>query len=192
MLSKNTVKKIAACVISAGIVFSAGTCEAQLVKAKSSSNASAAENEKRMRMLNERRLEKKAANAYKIDNLKNVATEPTPADVYKGADKAKLKDLVLNAWKEEYPKDEVMGVRFIESEWEGNKNVHYSEAEKGYYVNDKAVLTVAVVVKTSPDTATIFPAFINKNNKTGEMNAGVQTKSRSYVVKQMLVANYKE
>lgn len=192
MLSGRIVKGIAAGFIISGMMFSTGICEAQMVKAKSSNNASPAENAKRQQMLKDRQAKRELAKAFKISNLKNIATESMPADVYEGSDKAKLKELVLNAWKNEYPKDDIMGVRFIAKDWKSNENVHYSAAEKNFYVNDKAALVVSVIIKTSPEVATIFPAYINKDNKTGAMNAGVQTKTNEYVVKQMMVVNYKE
>lgn len=130
--------------------------------------------------------------AFTISNAKNIPNEPTPADVYEGADKAKLKDLILSAWKAEHPQDEIMGVRFTAKDWKANENAHRDDAGKVLYITDKAVLVVSVIMKTSPEIATIFPAYINKENKTRALNAGVQTKTKEYVVKQMLVANYKE
>lgn len=85
------------------MILSSGICEAQMVKAKSSGNASPAENAKRQQMLKDRQAKREAAKAFKISISKNIATETTPADAYEGADKAKLKELVLNAWKAEYP-----------------------------------------------------------------------------------------
>ena len=192
MFTPTTVKVFCATLMISGMVFSAGIGEAQLVKAKSSGNAGAAENAKRQQMLKERQTAREAKKTFSISNKKNIPNECTPADVYEGADKAKLKDLILSAWKAEHPQDEVMGVRFIAKDWKANENIHRDDAGKILYINDKAVLVVSVIVKTSPEIATIFPAYVNKENKTGALNAGVQTKTNQYVVKQMLVANYKD
>ena len=52
-------------------------------------------------------------------------------------------------------------------------------------------MAVSVIVKDDSTTATIFPAYINKDNLNGDINAGVSTKKSEYVVKQMLVKNWK-
>src|SRR5207253_1419127 len=63
------------------------------------------------------------AESAKIEKLKDslkdeiLASTKTPPDLYKGADKAKLDAMVREEWKKLYPKDELLGVRFITPEW---------------------------------------------------------------------------
>lgn len=193
MFMKINIRQLAPIVlVTLSLLSGPDTGEAQLVQGKSSANAGAAENARRQQMLKDRQAERAAKMAFTVSNPKEIATEATPEDLYSGADKAALRQLIASAWKEAYPKDEVMGIRFVAKEWQANKNVHRNAAGKVLYVNDKAVLLVSVVVKTSPEIATIFPAYINKDNQTGALNAGVHTKTSAHVIRQMKVANYHE
>lgn len=129
-------------------------------------------------------------NSYKISNAKTVNKQSRPADVYAGNDKAKLKSMILSDWKSKYPKDKVMGVHFPHAEWKRNQQKTWNKARKSWDYTDKSVLQVSVVVKADSKMATIFPAYINKDNLNGKLRTGVATKSSQYVIRQMLVSNY--
>jgi len=125
---------------------------------------------------------------FTISNKGKIDDEPTPADVYSGKDKKELKKMILDAWKAKYPKDNVLGVRFHMDHWKRDAN--YKANSTSIYKTDTSVLAVSVVVQDDSKYATIFPAYINKDNLSGELNTGVETKKSQYVVKQMLVKNW--
>lgn len=139
----------------------------------------------------DRAMERRAKDKeYKISNVGNIEQEQTPPDVYSKGDKAELKKMIMEAWKAKYPQDKILGIRFHMKEWKREKNVRSNETS--IYLNDKSALAVSVVTQTDDRVATIFPAYINKDNQSGTMNIGCDTKSKGYVIKQMLVSNYKE
>lgn len=147
----------------------------------------------RRRKMMERMCARKAASgkpSYKISNPDRIASTSTPPDVYQAADRAELETLVLDAWKTKWPKDEVLGVHFPSKNWKRNKNKRWNSAMKQWDYNDTSVLALRVVVKEDAEKATIFPAYVNRRNDSGEINAGVATKTNEYVVTQMLVKNY--
>lgn len=106
---------------------------------------------------------------------------------YNGGDKAKLKQMVLAKWKELYPNDKVLGIRFHRDTWERKKESSYNNGT--WYHYDNSVLVVFVVVKTSPDLATVYPAYLNKNNQSGALTVGAETKGGSYIQNDMLLKN---
>jgi len=110
-----------------------------------------------------------------------------PAEKYSGGDKAKLKKMVLDKWKELHPNDKVLGVRFHMADWQRKKESNFNNGT--WYHYDNSVLAVLVVVKTSAELATVYPAYVNKNNQSGAMTIGADTKGGSYVQEDMLLKN---
>lgn len=110
-----------------------------------------------------------------------------PVEKYSGGDKSKLKKMVLDKWKELYPGDKVLGVRFHMANWERKKESNYNKGT--WYDYDNSVLAVLVVVKTSNELATVYPAYVNKNNQNGAMTIGAETKGSGYVQNDMLLKN---
>jgi len=110
-----------------------------------------------------------------------------PAEKYSGGDKAKLKKMVLDKWKELHPNDKVLGVRFHMGEWQRKKESNFNNGT--WYHYDNSVLAVLVVVKTSPELATVYPAYLNKNNQSSSMTVGAETKGSGYVQEEMLLKN---
>jgi hypothetical protein len=110
-----------------------------------------------------------------------------PPEKYSGSDKAKLKKMVLDKWKELYPGDKVLGVRFHMGEWQRKKESNFNNGT--WYHYDNSVLAVLVAVKTSAELATVYPAYLNKNNQGGAMTVGAGTKGDGYVQNDMLLKN---
>ena len=100
-----------------------------------------------------------------------------------------MDSMVREAWTREYPDDEILGVRFDHAEWK--RTAEMVRDGSAWSWHDMQYLGVALVVKTSGRIATIYPAFVNKNNLTGALTVGVDTKSAEYVVEQMLLSNWK-
>lgn len=120
-------------------------------------------------------------------SAKAAAAFRLPPEAYGGADKAHLKGLVLAKWKEHYPADQVLGVRFLKGDWERRKESNWNNGS--WYHYDNSVLLVYVVVRKSAELATVYPAYINKNNQTGAIAIGAQTKGNSYSHQDMLMKN---
>jgi len=110
-----------------------------------------------------------------------------PAEKYSGGDKAKLKKMVLDKWKETHPNDKVLGVRFHMADWQRKKESNYNNGT--WYHYDNSVLAVLVAVKTSAELATVYPAYVNKNNQSGALTIGADTKGSAYVHNDMLLKN---
>lgn len=120
-------------------------------------------------------------------NKKAAAAFRLPTEAYTGSDKAKFKQMVMAKWKENYPGDQILGVRFLRADWERKKESNYNQGSWFHY--DNSVLLVYVVIKKSAELASVYPAYINKNNQTGAITIGAQTKGNSYSHSDMLMKN---
>ena len=122
-------------------------------------------------------------------DYKKIAAEKyrLPPERYTGGDKSDLKKRILATWKELYPDDKVLGVRFHREAWERKKESNYNNGT--WYHYDNSVLVAYVVVKTSSDLATVYPAYVNKNNQSEALKIGADTKGKSYVQDDMLLKN---
>jgi len=120
-------------------------------------------------------------------STKSAATFRLPAEAYNGADKADLKQKVQNKWKENYPGDQILGLRFLKTDWERRKEWNYNNGT--WYHYDNSVLLVYVVIKKSAELATVYPAYVNKDNQSGAITIGAQTKGGSYSHQDMLMKN---
>ncbi|MBL9207173.1 MAG: hypothetical protein JNN01_18940 [Opitutaceae bacterium] len=130
------------------------------------------------------------ATVLKLTNdYKKIAAEKyrLPPERYSGGDKSDLKKRVLATWKELYPDDKVLGVRFHREDWERKKESNFNNGT--WYHYDNSVLVVFVVVKTSADLATVYPAYVNKNNQSNALKIGADTKGNSYIQDDMLLKN---
>lgn len=135
-------------------------------------------------------IQKAKNSAYKISNEGKIDKEKRPEDKYKGADLAELEKMIRKDWSKKYRKDEIMGIHFAAADWKRTQNKRWNEAIKGWYYTDVSVLPAKVVVKTDDKVATIFPAYINRDNTDNSLNTGVATKTSEYVIEQMLIENY--
>jgi len=118
---------------------------------------------------------------------KSAATFRLPAEAYKGSDKTALGQQIQGKWKENYPADQILGLRFLKSDWERNKEWNYNNGT--WYHYDNSVLLVYVVIKKSAELATVYPAYVNKNNDSGAITIGAQTKGNTYSHQDMLLKN---
>ncbi len=144
--------------------------------------------DKRNHRIAERKCRMMKPDKYKISNPGKADSEPAPIDVYAGEDKEKFRSMILSAWKKRYPSDKVLGVRFPVDHWIRNSN--YKANATSIYKTDTSVLPARVVVQTDNRYATIFPAYINKNNLNGHITVGVDTKKSQYVIRQMALKNW--
>jgi hypothetical protein len=127
---------------------------------------------------------------YKISNEGKVETKKRPKDKYTGTDTEALTALIKTSWAKKYPKDKIMGIHLIAADWKKSQNKQGNDANNASNNADVSVLPAKVVVKTSEKIATIFPAYINKNNTSNALTTNVATKTSDYVINQMLVENY--
>jgi hypothetical protein len=136
-----------------------------------------------LRAMAERRCRNKKAN-FTVANKESIDNEPTPADLYKDSDKSDYMAMIRDVWKDRYPEDTILGIRFLKKEW--RKEKVRGKDITGVGKKDFSVLEVAVVVSTDPEIATIFPAFLKRDNHTGEIFVGVDTKKPNYTVRQVI------
>lgn len=117
-----------------------------------------------------------------------AASYRLPPEKYTGSDKDALREQVLAAWKERYPNDKVLGTRFASATWRRKKESKYNNGT--WYHTDMSVLTLYVIVQTSAEMATVYPAYANKNHNEGDaITMGVNTKGSSYVHEEILLKN---
>jgi len=119
-----------------------------------------------------------------------LAKTQKPKEKYHGGDKAKYKKMILADWKKSYPKDKVLDVIFHMKNFRRTKTKKWNSATKDWRYRDTEVLAVTVAVKTSDDIITLYMAYINKDNLSGKLSTGVQTKGSEYVIREMLAKNY--
>ena len=119
-----------------------------------------------------------------------LASVQTPPDVYNASDKKTLYKMIEKEWKRLYPEDKIMAIRFHNDTW--NRSTEWKWNNSGWYKVDTSVLAVKVIVKTSNEIATIYPAYINKDHLKGDkLNVGAHTKKPGYVIEKMLMKNLK-
>ena len=102
-----------------------------------------------------------------------------PVDSYGGADKEKYRAAVKKAWQKQWPSDKILKVVFPtgwkrDDEWNHNGNGSWKHS-------DMSFLVPWVIVQKDAKTAMMYPAYVNKNNLSGEISYGVQTKGGSFV-----------
>jgi hypothetical protein len=127
------------------------------------------------------------------DSLKEeiLASTKTPPDLYKGADKAKLKGLVEEEWKKLYPKDELLGVRFVTPEWKRKSGANWNAGNKAFEDFDYSELIVRVVVKNDAKLSTLYWVYLTKDHMSNDLiTINARTKGGVYVVEEMLTSNF--
>ena len=149
------------------------------------------ENDKRRKGLSQRFTTTKSTLAKLEKSLETeiTAANRAPLDVYKGDDKNKLHSEITAAWKKKWPKDEVLELRFHQEDFTRTVKWVWSKGQKAWQKVDRSVLAATVIVKTSADVATTYPAFINVDNLSASRNVGCHTKGTGFVQRQMLVKN---
>ena len=109
---------------------------------------------------------------------KSLAKAELPVNNYKGADRNRLKRMILKTWKFQYPKDKVVKVVFQTGAWE-RKQWKSIEGNRIVY-HDMSYLSVYVFVPLNDRLARGYVAVVNRNNiaKTLSVGAG---KRNNYV-----------
>jgi hypothetical protein len=119
-----------------------------------------------------------------------LASRELPVDVYSGSDKGAIKSAILSYWKERYPADKVLGVRFFETNW--TRETNWKENATSIYKSDYSWLPVKVVVQTSGEVAALYPAFANKQHQSGDkMVISDDRGGAAYAVSEMLLKKVK-
>ncbi len=114
-----------------------------------------------------------------------------PKDLYAGADKAALKDRLLAAWKAQYPKDEVLDVRFSMENWK--REVQHVWEKDRFRTYDVSRLIVTVILKTSDTIATLYVAGFYKDPMAGDsQSVHVVERGSGSVYNQMRIENLRK
>jgi len=124
--------------------------------------------------------------------VKTLAEKSPPKDVYSSSDKSKYSKMIMSAWKETWPEDKILGLRFPNAEFKQTFNEkRWDSNKKAWYYVKKSALAAKMVVQVSPMLAAIYPAYINRDDLSGEVNAGVSTKGSEYIIELMLVSKFR-
>lgn len=116
----------------------------------------------------------------------------TPRDSYTRSDKETLKSAIEKRWKSLYPKDALLGIRFIDASWFRRTEKRYNNVV-GWYDLDVSTLEVKVVIKEDNDIAAICPVFLLRDHLKGdalEIDAD-SSKNINGMCSKMLIKNYK-
>ena len=114
-----------------------------------------------------------------------------PVDTYTGADREALRKAIRDAWTKQYPKDQLVKVVLNLPEWKINRFSRWNDTQSQWDHIDKSFLEASVVVKKNADTAQVFAAFVNKDNRSGAITYGVDTKGSGFVVDELPLADVK-
>lgn len=115
-----------------------------------------------------------------------------PVEVYNGGDKEALRKGVLAAWTKAYPNDKVIKVVFDQAAWKQNRRSRWNDATSEWHHINKSFLELSVVVQKDAKTAQIFAAFVNKENASGAISYGVDTKGSHFVVDELELSKIKK
>ena len=121
---------------------------------------------------------------------REIEARKAPVEKYSGSDKDELREMISAKWKTLHPKDEVLGIRMTQENYERSVEWNWSSADKAYYKTDMSILTGHVIVKLDDTSAMIYPVYINQNNMKGTKNVGANTKGNEFVHRKMLVKNF--
>lgn len=124
--------------------------------------------------------------AFKKASVREVKM---PVEGYKGGDKETHRSAIKKAWQSAYPSDKILKIVFPEgwdrkSEWNHNGNGNYSKSDMSY-------LVAWVIVQKDAKTAMMYPAYVNKNNLSGKISYGVQTKGGQFVNDEIALSKVK-
>ncbi|MCP4400934.1 MAG: hypothetical protein GY801_26995, partial [bacterium] len=121
-----------------------------------------------------------------------IASNQAPQDNYDGNDKAQLLELVRKTWGEVYPDDEILGIRFVMTEWDRTTAWRWAAVAEKWYKEDYSELHPYVVVKTSDTIATTYFAYMVKDHMKGDkVKLTLDDKSSTSPEWQMLMTNWK-
>lgn len=104
-----------------------------------------------------------------------------PEEIYRGEDLETLRAGVAAAWNNAHPADRIIAVVFDRPEWKLNRFSRWHETDAKWDHIDKSFLELSVVVEKDAKTALIHAAFVNRDNATGAITFGVDTKGGSFV-----------
>ncbi len=124
----------------------------------------------------------------KVVNAKLNA--PPPKDAYAGSDKKELIEKIKTAWKQNYPAEEIVAVRFPNADWERKKEKNWVENGKYYQNVDVSVLTAKVIVKKDADVGTIFGIYVQRDNDNPGKGVSIGRKG-TFAPEDILLKNLK-
>jgi len=121
---------------------------------------------------------------------KAIINKPAPQDIYKGSDKGAIKDKINAKWKERYPEDQIVSIRFDKENWERKKSKNWV-TNGSYYQNvDVSTLTVRVIVKKDAETATIHGIYVQRDNDNPGKEVEIGRKG-TFAPQDILLSNVK-
>ncbi|MDI6731665.1 MAG: hypothetical protein QME05_03710 [Candidatus Margulisbacteria bacterium] len=124
--------------------------------------------------------------------IAGLAQKAAPKNVYSAASKSKFHHMIMADWKAAWPNDNILGIRFPNAAFKQTVNEKRWDSDKRARIwVKKSALVAKVIVQVSPKLAAIYPAYINRDDVTGKVNAGVYTKGGGYIIDLMLVSNFK-
>jgi hypothetical protein len=95
------------------------------------------------------------------------AVAETPSDKYNGTDKTDLVKLTRNTWQNQYPKDQILGIRIGMQNWERKSEKRWSSGSNAHYMVDYSQIQAMVIVKKDEQFAAIYPFNISKDHTDG-------------------------
>ncbi|MCA9319792.1 MAG: hypothetical protein KDB53_03605, partial [Planctomycetes bacterium] len=110
-------------------------------------------------------------------------------ETYEGSDLEALRRQIREAWSKAWPEDDILRIVFHMQAFERDVKWTWQAAETAWIKSDHSVLATTVVIKTSAEIATTWPAFVNVDHIKNRQSIGVKTKGGAYVSRKILIEN---
>jgi hypothetical protein len=117
-----------------------------------------------------------------------IGDQEVPLDDYAGPDREHLVKSVTQAWQRRWPGDQVLAVRFPETEWRRQVKETYDRSAQSWERTDHSVLGVQVIVRQTSKVATIHPVFVHHDNLHQGETVAVDARFIASSVREVLVS----
>ena len=129
-----------------------------------------------------------AAKTAKALESEIIASTRAPKANFSGSGGSSLIDQMQDEWENKNSNDEILDVRILSKDWVRSTGYAWYNAYSRWEKYDKQYLKMAVIVKTDSKIATIYPAFINRDNMKSRESL-VASHQSTYSICKMLVKN---
>lgn len=109
-----------------------------------------------------------------------------PEDQYIGQDKLQLRKGLQRAWKDAWPNDEVLDIRFPMRSFERVVKWTWSDSERTWRKSDISTLELTVILADGHDHALLYPAFVIHDHIQDHSSFDVRTKTTDFEPRRML------
>lgn len=132
--------------------------------------------------------EEQAAVTAKALEGEILAANRAPRNSFTGTGGSGFIGQMRKEWENRNPGDRILDVRIVAADWEHAVGYDWNNAYSRWDKYDRQWLKMAVIVQSDEQIATVYPAFINRDNMSGRESLVASHKS-TYEIRKMLVKN---